>query len=326
MFRLQTLLLCTFLFAFKTSTLQAQVTPLVKNNKGSIEDISCINALRADKMLVEALEKMNLPSDQDIEKTQIDFSDISCSHSYSPCFKSIYDKKIYPINVINVIDAIDSARAFRNLWSNFSNVRNQLIATANEVSLMMQSHDFDIHEIHKIIIDKLLQMYEDLQNRYPIQTKKAIPRDERNDLVEGLSLIEKEQHFREEGYSDSYVSGLDHVNANLKLAQSLRIRGIDPYISHIPEFANLIDVHINFIERGIKSYKFPDEIYRLEQLGLLKTEAQSRRNSRQVTYRWWFNFNLRLSILATYFVEGLNYEPYRKHFTNMTNDELEYFL
>ncbi len=104
---------------------------------------------------------------------------------------------------------------------------------------------------------------------------------------------------------------------NLRLVQSLRERlrndkSIDAHTLHIPEFADLIDTHITFIEDGIKSQRYGDESDRLELLERLKSEGQQQKTSRTVTYRWWFNFNLRLSFFAT---------PYSIEF--ITNDELE---
>ena len=112
-------------------------------------------------------------------------------------------------------------------------------------------------------------------------------------------LTESEEQMRMQGYSDHYIAGLDHVNTSLRLVQSLRARSINPHITHIPEFADLIDLHIAFIEEGIKSQRYGDTADRLRLLEQFKAEAQYRKVSETVTYRWWFNFNLRLSILVT---------------------------
>ena len=118
-------------------------------------------------------------------------------------------------------------------------------------------------------------------------------------------LIKTEQQMRDEGYEEEFIAGLDHTRSNLQLAHQLRTGSIDPTATHIEEFANLIDTHIAFIERGIRSqnYNFPgftdDKALRLEQLERLKSEAQMQKDLEEVAYEWWFLFNLRLSIIAT---------------------------
>ena len=115
------------------------------------------------------------------------------------------------------------------------------------------------------------------------------------------SLIESEQQLRGQGYDDRYVAGLDHAKENIQLVERLRADKINPFTSHIKEFANLLGTHIRFIEEGIKSQDASalDKEIRLNLLESLKFEAQERQNSERVTYRWWFSFNFRLSILAT---------------------------
>ena len=111
--------------------------------------------------------------------------------------------------------------------------------------------------------------------------------------------FESEQQLRDQGYSEKYIAGLDHARDNIQLAERLRADEIDSSTSHIKEFADLIDKHVEFIEEGIESQESDDKETRLGLLELLKSEAQERQNLEQVTYLWWFNFNFRLSILAT---------------------------
>ena len=118
-------------------------------------------------------------------------------------------------------------------------------------------------------------------------------------------LIKTEQQMRDEGYEEKFIAGLDYARSNLQLAHQLRTGSIDPTATHIEEFANLIDTHIAFIERGIRSQNYDfhgftdDKALRLEYLDLLKSEAQMQKDLERVTYGWWFLFNLRLSIIAT---------------------------
>ena len=119
-----------------------------------------------------------------------------------------------------------------------------------------------------------------------------------------------EQYMKKQGYGRKYIAGLDHANASLKLAQSLRERPIDPVNTHIPEFAELIDVHIAFIREGIngsKKLSDSEKAKKIELLDLLQSKAQFYKDSEKVTYLWWLNFNLHLSIIATPNFDLLDY-------------------
>ena len=111
--------------------------------------------------------------------------------------------------------------------------------------------------------------------------------------------FEGEQQLRDQEYTNAYIAGFDHVRENLQLAERLRRDRINPFTSHIQEFADLIDTHIEFIKEGIQSQDSDDKEMRLNLLESLKSEARKRQNLEEVTYRWWFNFNFLLSILAT---------------------------
>ena len=116
------------------------------------------------------------------------------------------------------------------------------------------------------------------------------------------SFTQTEQEMREQGYSEDFIKGFDNAKTNLKLAQDLRTRSIDPIRTHIPEFTELIDEHINFIRKGImdsQDFSDIDKARRLELLDILQSKAQSYRDAEKITYLWWFNFNLHLSIVAT---------------------------
>ena len=143
------------------------------------------------------------------------------------------------------------------------------------------------------------------------------------------SPIETEQQMRDKGYKHEYIVGLDHTRENLQLADRLRTGSINPRTSHIEEFAALIDVHINYIEEGIRLHlkEHLDTASRLQQLELLKSEAQERLMSKQVTYRWSFFLNLRLAIVASpwnaYMKEYFNAEELTEEL--MTNNGIEDF-
>ena len=313
-----------------------------------IDASECIEALQKDEeILIRALEKMHLPNTSNPEKMEIHFWERRF-HNY--LFKYKESGKRYKINAVHMIDAANIATAFRNLWHDFPTTRDRLIAIADEISVMIQDHNFSMNNmdkmdkvkivngIYNIIIDRLLQVYNDVRDhsRNPSQVIETSSDHREDSLIKSLyfnllsrfSLTSDEQKFRDEGYSDIYIEGFDSVSDYLQLAESLRTRPIDPYTSHIPEIADLIDIHIDFIRRGIVSQESPDKFDRLEQLELLKVESQSRKELKQVTYRWWINFNLRLSILVTPFAMRKSDIYYRSNriFTEVqTNNDLERF-
>ena len=152
-------------------------------------------------------------------------------------------------------------------------------------------------------------------------------------------LIETEQQMRDKGYNNDYIVGLDHARENVQLAEKLRSDSIDPKIDHIKEFSDLIDVHINYIEEGFRTHMhrighrletieyLDDKDSRLQQLELLKLEAQQRLMSKQVTYNWWFFFNVRLAIVITPWDEYMEAHFNTEELTEelMTHDGIEEF-
>ena len=161
---------------------------------------------------------------------------------------------------------------------------------------------------------------------YSIAEAREIPQSDTAECTHALQNnhpIESEQTLKR--YSKFYIGGLDNTNVNLKLAQLLRTRSINPHTTHIQEFSDLIDIHIAFVEQGINSQEAHDKTHRLKLLEKFKSEAQSRKTSKEVTYRWWVNFNLRLSILATP-REKLNFGYFGKWTTNEELEELYVIL
>ena len=118
-------------------------------------------------------------------------------------------------------------------------------------------------------------------------------------MLQGNLFKKNEKAMQREGFSDSYIEGLDEVIANLRLAESLQGKGFEPYATHIPEFAALIDIYIASVRTSIQLQNSSDTFERLELLRLFESEAHSLRRDRNVTYQWLFNFTLRLAILVT---------------------------
>lgn len=142
-------------------------------------------------------------------------------------------------------------------------------------------------------------------------------------VLPNTALIETEKGMREQGYSEVYIAGLDVVKRNLRLAKALRHVIIHPWTDHIPAFVPMIDEHIHFIEEGIRLYQSSDREHRLNQLQVFKAEAEMVKDLERVTYRWYLNFNYRLSILATP-------QEHRRWFIKdedwITNEALEAFF
>ena len=101
------------------------------------------------------------------------------------------------------------------------------------------------------------------------------------------------------GFKESYTLGFDRAKEHLRLAEKLRSLPIDPWKTHIEEFADLVEPHLNHVERGIRSQDAPDKLERLVLLENFRAEARQWIERRELTYRRWVNLNFRLSILAT---------------------------
>ena len=125
------------------------------------------------------------------------------------------------------------------------------------------------------------------QKSYFLEEYQLLQRDHPHRITETIQMREQED---------------DHISVNLRLAQSLRTRSIDPVETHIPEFADLIDEHIAYIRKGvIESQKFSDseKTERLELLDAMQSKAQAYKDSEQMTYLKWLNLNLHFAMIVT---------------------------
>ena len=150
----------------------------------------------------------------------------------------------------------------------------------------------------------------DSRNRLPrqgIANTRYIPSFNNDSLLERIRLIESEsqQDLERQGYMPEYIAGFDHVKTSLQTGYSIRQRfsdfknPLDPKKTHIPEFARLINPHIDFIEKGIHLQDFPDKNERLSYLESLRSEVRSLQENKQMTYRRWLALSIHLSILAS---------------------------
>ena len=125
------------------------------------------------------------------------------------------------------------------------------------------------------------------QKSYFLEEYQLLQRDHPHRITETIQMREQED---------------DHISVNLRLAQSLRARSIDPAETHIPEFADLMDEHIAYMRAGItdsKNLSDSEKTERLELLDAMQSKAQAYKDSEQVTYLIWLMFNLQLSMIAT---------------------------
>ena len=116
---------------------------------------------------------------------------------------------------------------------------------------------------------------------------------------------------------DSYLREVD---------QWRKMPSIDSRETHLPFLEGLIDPHIEFIRQGILQQNTGAARRQLEVLEMFIEEAHERRASGRVSYRWWVNFNYRLSILisARKSVQGPNLHHENKWISD--NDLEEYYI
>ncbi len=121
-------------------------------------------------------------------------------------------------------------------------------------------------------------------------------------LLNRIRLMENQQDLESQGYGPEYIANFDYIKNGLQIAYHLRQRfknsNTNPEEAHIPEFADLIDSHIDFIERAIRNQNSPDRYLRLQKLMELRHNAQLAKNTRKVTYRYYLALNFQLIILT----------------------------
>ena len=202
----------------------------------------------------------------------------------------------YIKNVIHLFNKISPVQMFI-----YTHVIN------NAVQQLKYNNTIDFSEPIKSIrlSDLEIALKSSEQRKYVFQKYNSLLQNNSHQIVKKTSQIqgqEDEKWMINQGYNTDIVAGLDHANDNLKLAQYLREGSMNISSSHIPEFANLIDEHINFIRKGItesREFSESDKIKRLGLLDELQLKAKFYKDSKKVTYLWWLSFNLHLSIIAT---------------------------
>ena len=123
-----------------------------------------------------------------------------------------------------------------------------------------------------------------------------------------------ESQLRSQGYDKkSHISVIDLVNEWAVVRRRLQQLKANPYITHIEYFANQVFKHIAHIRQGFEqNHYYVVEYYKsqsdqLKKLDVLEAEARKAISEKKVTYKWWLEFNIKLSMImsGTYNNTGL---------------------
>ena len=121
----------------------------------------------------------------------------------------------------------------------------------------------------------------------------------------------EEADLIEKGHRPIYTQGLDRAVELIALGKKLRANKIDPYKTHIPEFADSIPKHINYIHQFLLSKKEVADLKQkkhfnssLKILEEIEQEALQKIKDNQVTYAWNLKINVSLSLVAD--IDGIN--------------------
>ena len=115
-----------------------------------------------------------------------------------------------------------------------------------------------------------------------------------------------EAQFAKQGYKpEHYTDGIDQVNEWAAVRKKLQELKANPYKTHIEYFADQVTDHIEHIKKGLRDYdhrdvkneglRIRDKEKQLGELAILEEEAKQAVSDKTVTYRWWLDFNLRLT-------------------------------
>ena len=110
--------------------------------------------------------------------------------------------------------------------------------------------------------------------------------------------VNEERALQNMDLREIFVIGVNAMNYLKYIGHKLMENNINPYTTHIENFANNINAHIRFIREGILLQN-KEVKQRLDILLSLEKEALKRMKEKKVTYEWWLFWNYRLSIVAT---------------------------
>lgn len=102
------------------------------------------------------------------------------------------------------------------------------------------------------------------------------------------------------GYSSAYTRGLSEVLEFIEIGKKLRELRVNPLKTHIDYFAIQIEKHIAHIREGILDQTdLETQRYHLARLKRLETKALKAKKEKRVTYKWWLDFNIDLSVMIS---------------------------
>lgn len=107
-----------------------------------------------------------------------------------------------------------------------------------------------------------------------------------------------EARLTKQGYTARYTAGLDQIHEWAAVRRRLQELGANPRTTHIEYFAKRIPDHIAHIRQGLEendSTAGGSRHTQLKRLKDLEKEAKKAISDEKVTYKWWLEFNFRLS-------------------------------
>ena len=182
-----------------------------------------------------------------------------------------------------------------------------------------------VHHAGGRIERRQLSAYEVDQARVSLSSKKQF--QNQLDKVDATVFPKSnaENALRTQGHRDIFADGVDDMRQLQAVGERLKEVNINPFRTHIVDFANKAEDHIKFIREGMieareelkgiyqreinkggfdylkRDIKNIDEKLK-EDLQILEDfarEARKKIKEEKVTYAWWLHWNNRLSVLAT---------------------------
>ncbi len=107
-------------------------------------------------------------------------------------------------------------------------------------------------------------------------------------------VFETEKQLKSLGFSREMRSGVDEVYRLRQIVQALKSPDVDLKKTHIEDFANQIEEHIQFFLESIHKMTGEKKPALLRNFDRLADIARKRHSHSQVTYEWWLKWNISL--------------------------------
>ena len=134
-------------------------------------------------------------------------------------------------------------------------------------------------------------------NKAPLQSPQA-PTYRKTVSSEDLKLpppTHKAQALKEKGFGSAWSKGIDELEEWTAVKKQLQALKADPRKTHIQYFADQIEDHIAFVERGLD----PADKSKKRFLEIFRKQGQKAISEERVTYEWWLKFNFRMISLLS---------------------------